>query len=60
MYTRYGWKSRKERAAWRTEVKMRERNKICVTEVGFENESWNFVAECMEKCRAFANQVFNL
>jgi hypothetical protein len=55
-----GWKSRKERAAWRTQVKMRDCIKICVTEDEFENVSWNFVAECIEKCRDFANKLFNL
>jgi hypothetical protein len=56
----FGWKSRTERAAWRNQEKMREDIKIYVTEVEFEDVVWNFVAECREKCRGYANQVFNL
>ena len=56
----FGWKSRTETAAWCTQVNMRKCINICVTEDKFEYVGWNFAAECMEKCRAFANQVFSL
>ena len=55
----FGWKSRTERSTWRTQEKTGGIN-IYVTEVEFEYVGCNFVAECLEKCRAFANQVLSL